>query len=133
MARVENTGRVLWDSVISPIHTRLAALEIGEGGPVVLIPQAGVGLLPLHAAWREEKGIPRAFLDDYAVSYAPSAYALNLPSPIRGPGAVQPSPSHCGQPEWRSALCRKIEAEQIEKYFRSGSCSRARWRGGDRG
>jgi CHAT domain-containing protein len=43
---------------------------------VVLIPQYGLGVLPLHAAWREVDGAPRTFLDDFTVAYAPSCSAL---------------------------------------------------------
>ena len=42
------------------------------------MPQGGLGLLPLHAAWREVDGVKRAFLDDYTVTYAPSGYALSV-------------------------------------------------------
>jgi CHAT domain-containing protein len=45
---------------------------------VLLMPQGELSLLPLHAAWREVKGVKRAFLDDYTVSYVPSGYALSI-------------------------------------------------------
>ncbi len=82
------TGR-LWDELMGPVHENLTALGLAQGAPVLLMPQGGLGLLPLHAAWREVTGQtppPRGgteggrsyFLDDYTVSYAPSAYALSV-------------------------------------------------------
>jgi CHAT domain-containing protein len=50
---------------------------LAEGASVVLLPQGGLGLLPLHTAWRREaSGERRYFLDDYTMAYAPSGYAL---------------------------------------------------------
>ena len=72
---IETTGQVLWDRLMEPIHRRLADLKASH---VLLMPQGGLGLLPLHAAWREVDGQKRYFLDDYTVSYVPSAYALSV-------------------------------------------------------
>ena len=46
---------------------------------VTLIPSGLLALLPLHAAWTEDASTPtgrRYFLDEFTVSYAPSALAL---------------------------------------------------------
>ena len=59
------------------VHERLKALGLNEGAPVLLMPQGGLGILPLHAAWREVNGVQRTFLDDYTVTYVPSGYALD--------------------------------------------------------
>tara|TARA_R110001592_G_scaffold363372_2_gene686285 strand:- start:158997 stop:162929 length:3933 start_codon:yes stop_codon:yes gene_type:complete len=75
---IEATTRALWDLVIAPIQDRLERLGLGRGAPVTLMPQSNLALLPLHAAWREVEGQRRAFLDDHAVSYAPSLYALQV-------------------------------------------------------
>jgi CHAT domain-containing protein len=77
-AALEITGRELWEKLIGLVHERLAELGLGGGAPVLLLPQSGLGLLPLHAAWREVDTSRRAFLDDYAVSYSPSVYALSV-------------------------------------------------------
>jgi len=42
------------------------------------MPQGGLGLLPLHAAWRDVNGTRRYFLDEYTVTYVPSAYARRV-------------------------------------------------------
>ncbi len=75
---VDATGRRLWELLLGPVHERLRELGLREGHPVVLMPQGGLGLLPLHAAWRETDGGKRYFLDDYTVSYAASGYALQI-------------------------------------------------------
>jgi CHAT domain-containing protein len=68
------TGR-LWQALVAPIHERLAVLNVKW---LLLYPSGGLQLLPLHAAWRiGDDGRPRALLDDYVITYAPSAYALD--------------------------------------------------------
>jgi CHAT domain-containing protein len=53
-------------------------LHLGDGTPVILMPPAELGQLPLHAAWCKVGGVKHAFLDYYTVSYAPSAFALHV-------------------------------------------------------
>jgi len=66
----------LWQTLIEPIHQRLSALSVKR---VLLLPSGGLQLIPLHAAWsRDEDGQKRALLDDYEITYAPSAYALDI-------------------------------------------------------
>jgi hypothetical protein len=45
---------------------------------IVIIPQGGLQLLPLHAAWYQENGRKHYFIDDFAISYAPSLSVLAL-------------------------------------------------------
>jgi CHAT domain-containing protein/tetratricopeptide (TPR) repeat protein len=71
------TGQ-LWQILMGPIHNRLIELGLEEGAPVVLIPQGGLGVLPLHAAWHQVNGVRRTFLDYYTVSYTPSSYVLEV-------------------------------------------------------
>jgi hypothetical protein len=68
------TGQ-LWDQLMGPIHARLESFGVKR---VVLMPAGGLQLLPLHAAWREVDGKKRALIDDFAVSYAPSASVLKV-------------------------------------------------------
>jgi CHAT domain-containing protein/tetratricopeptide (TPR) repeat protein len=69
---------VLWNELMEPIHQHLAGLGLKRGSPVVLLPQGGLSLLPLHAAYRVENREPHAFIDDFTVSYAPSAHVLSI-------------------------------------------------------
>jgi CHAT domain-containing protein len=72
---VESTGQALWTQLMATIAERLATLQVTQ---VWLMPQGGLGLLPLHAAWREINGTRRYFVDDYSVTYLPSAYAQKV-------------------------------------------------------
>jgi CHAT domain-containing protein/tetratricopeptide (TPR) repeat protein len=72
---IVSTGQVLWRQVMAPIAERLATLQVTQ---VLFMPQGGLGLLPLHAAWREIDGTRRYFIDEYAITYVPSAYAHKM-------------------------------------------------------
>lgn len=69
---INATGQTLWEELMAPIAKRLATLQVSH---VLFIPQGGLGVLPLHAAWHEVDGSRRYFLDDYTVTYLPSSYA----------------------------------------------------------
>jgi CHAT domain-containing protein/tetratricopeptide (TPR) repeat protein len=68
----------LWELLMGRIHDRLVALGLQPGAPITLVPQGGLALLPLHAAWRVDKGQRRYILDDWTLTYSPSAYALMM-------------------------------------------------------
>jgi CHAT domain-containing protein len=72
---IEATGHTLWNCLLGPIAECLAGLDVRH---VLLMPQGRLALLPLHAAWRKVDGEPRYFLDDYTVTYVPSAYARHV-------------------------------------------------------
>jgi CHAT domain-containing protein len=69
---------ILWKKLVAPIYQHLETFGLAPQAEILLMPQGGLGLLPLHAAWREVEGTKRAFLDDYTVTYAPSGYALRV-------------------------------------------------------
>ncbi len=76
MLSLERTTRWLWDALMGPLEQALGAQECQK---VVLIPQGLLGLLPLHAAWREAPEDPRhrhTVLDTLEVSYSPNSKAL---------------------------------------------------------
>lgn len=75
LTTIDATGWTLWDRLMGPIAARLATLGIRR---VLLMPQGRLGLLPLHAAWRELDGEKRYFLDDYTITYVASAYARRV-------------------------------------------------------
>ena len=72
---IDTTTRDLWEVLVGPVQARLEAVSKGRATSIVLLPQGRLALLPLHGAWREDGGARRAFLDDHAVTYAPSLYA----------------------------------------------------------
>jgi CHAT domain-containing protein/tetratricopeptide (TPR) repeat protein len=73
----ESTGK-LWTLLMGPVHKKLQDMKLTEAAPVTLMPQGYLGLLPLHAAWRDLDDERRAFIDNYTVTYAPSAYSLKI-------------------------------------------------------
>lgn len=75
----------LWSSLMGVVHERLQGLEMKAQSHVVILPHGALALVPLHAAWREEPGGRRSFVDDWTVSYAPGARLL------REALAVQPA------------------------------------------
>jgi CHAT domain-containing protein len=70
--------RELWDLLLGPIDGRLRDRAIQTGEKVVIIPSKWLPLLPLHAAWHPTPAGREYFLDNYVVSYAPSADALGV-------------------------------------------------------
>jgi CHAT domain-containing protein len=74
--RAEAFTARLWPLLMGRIHDHLVHLGLREGATILLMAQGRLGLVPLHAAWREVDGAKRAFLDDWTVVHMPSAYAL---------------------------------------------------------
>jgi len=76
----EVTG-ILWDDVMGPV-TAAASLTRERSGPrqLVLLPTGLLSLLPWHAAWTEDRDAAtgqRYLLDDFVVTYAAGARAIN--------------------------------------------------------
>jgi len=76
--RIETAGRELWDGFLGPVHERLQQQGFRQGAPLLFMPQGGLGLLPVHAAWRTHGGHRRYLLDDWTIRYLPSGYALSV-------------------------------------------------------
>lgn len=67
----------LWQALACHLAHRLEALQLAVGAPIVVLPQGGLGLLPLSAAApKPEQG--GGLLDRYAISFAPSLRLLSL-------------------------------------------------------
>lgn len=66
----------LWELLMGPLHAHLVEVGIPPGATIRILPSKWLYLLPIHAAWRRENGEIRAFVDDYTVAYAPSAWLL---------------------------------------------------------
>lgn len=73
---VEAFTKQLWEIIIQPVYQKLAEFSLSEGSHVILMPQGGLGLLPLHAAWRQMDVVKCSFIDDYSISYSFSTYTL---------------------------------------------------------
>jgi CHAT domain-containing protein len=70
---IEQTIEELYTRLFAPIHRRLKELDVRR---IVLIPNRGLGILPLHAMSYRENGKKRYLLDDYEITYAPSCGIL---------------------------------------------------------
>jgi CHAT domain-containing protein len=71
---IHSACEVLWERLVGRIAERLLKLTVRR---IMLLPQGGLGLLPVHAACRAVDGECRHLADDIEVAYAPSAYALD--------------------------------------------------------
>ncbi|WP_457447139.1 CHAT domain-containing protein [Roseateles sp. P5_E4] len=67
----------LWSVFCARVAEKLRALGLAEGAPVVVLPQGGLGLLPLSAASSGPE-FSGSLLDSYAISYAPSLRLLSM-------------------------------------------------------
>ncbi|MFF3913986.1 CHAT domain-containing protein [Streptomyces sp. NPDC001852] len=78
---LEETCAELWNRCLGPV-----AQAVDPERPVVLVPTGHLRLLPLHAAFRQDSGTPakrRYLLDEWLLSYAPSASCLATPRSAR--------------------------------------------------
>lgn len=93
---IDSIGRRLHEVVWAPVIECLQDMGISAGAELVWFPQAGSGVLPLHAAWTDTSaGGRRWLLDDYAIRYAPSATCLigKAADGPRGPSLIVANPS----------------------------------------
>ena len=111
---IDDVTRRLWEAFVGRVHERLQALGVRR---VLLMPQGDTNLVPLHAAWREVDSKRRYFMDDYAITYAPSMVTLAAAQrkSTRGAGALV-----AGVGEYRTMgnlPNTKTEAESIAALF----------------
>ena len=77
LEKMDETLGILYQRLLKPVHERLK----GWGEQVastdrlphlVLVPNRGLAILPLHACWWEEDGVRKYLLDEFVIRYAPS-------------------------------------------------------------
>ena len=78
LQEIEGFCSTIWDSFMGAVHEKLVELGIKKNSQVVFLQHGGFGLLPLHAACRDINGTPKAFFDDYIITYAPGAYTRSV-------------------------------------------------------
>jgi CHAT domain-containing protein/tetratricopeptide (TPR) repeat protein len=109
------TGQ-FWDIWVSHVHARLSIFDIDH---VIFLPQRGLGLLPIHAAWWMENATKRYFSDVYNVSYVPSAYVLDVAlrrlTNIKGQSALVAGVSNYNK--LKSLQNVRMEIEAVSSYF----------------
>ena len=107
----------LGERLIAPLARALAR---DQAGNVVLIACGLLGLLPLHAATYRAGRTVRCLLDDFAVSYVPSARVLaTARSMLPAEPAVSPVLAGVGDPAGGTPLeFSRAELAGISAYFR---------------
>ena len=83
MDAIDDVTHQLWTHLLQPLAEALHQLKTcadSDAPLVTLIPSGLLALLPLHVAWTEDVSTltgRRYFLDEFTVSYAPSALSLS--------------------------------------------------------
>jgi len=103
----------LWECVMQPLIERYSGVE-----QLILIPSGLLSMLPLHAAWHNDKTAPsgRRFALDYCtVSYAANAGSLKTPylQQVVEPSLLIIAPSQASEP----ALLNKPEIAVATMHF----------------
>lgn len=76
-AHIDALGRELHARLWSPLLGALRSAGVEREAELVWLPQAGTGVLPVHAAWCDAPGGGREWLiDAHALRYAPSLHLL---------------------------------------------------------
>lgn len=73
-----STGEKLWELFLGPLHDRLKSIGLKGGAEVTLVLPGVLGALPICAASQFVDRRRRFFLEDWAVSSAPSVHSLGL-------------------------------------------------------
>lgn len=68
--------QILGQEIILPIRQKLAELNIAQDSELLFLPQAGLGLLPLHACLYQWEGVEQCLTAEFNICYTPSLYAL---------------------------------------------------------
>ena len=79
---IEENTKHLWEPIMGPLIQKLQELSCDR---ITLIPTGYLSLLPLHAAWTEDKSKPtkrRYAFDDIHITYAPNAKSLTAAQEI---------------------------------------------------
>lgn len=85
----------LGENLMEPVAARLESLKAQS---VVLVPTGRLALVPLHAASIRLKGGEKAFIDRFAVSYAPNASVMVANGGREAHGGVLDHPVAFGDP-----------------------------------
>lgn len=117
-------GEKIMQPLAAALHDIQPHLPIGQQSwPVVLIPTGLLALLPLHAATYLVNDQERAFLDEFTVTYVPSAHALSYSRAAvsvypNGPSTLFAVGNPLPLPERKQPLAfARTEVEEITSLF----------------
>jgi CHAT domain-containing protein len=86
---IDAMGSHLFDLFWTPLQETLRAMGVGQDAELLCFPQAGLGALPLHAAWTQDGASRHWIADQYAIRYAPSFSCLvDLPNSANTPSTL---------------------------------------------
>ncbi|MBM3301290.1 MAG: CHAT domain-containing protein, partial [Deltaproteobacteria bacterium] len=127
-AQITDTLRKLYDRLLVPIKPYLT-----EVNKIIFVPYSGLHLLPLHAMFTEENGVRKYLVDDFMVTYAPSAKVLRqcLGMEKRGRdrgfvASADPTGNLPYSPHEAQAVARHFGAEVNRRSTRQEFISRGR-------
>jgi len=114
----------LHQDLIEPVRQRLRDKRRHLNGSkrLVIVPNRGLAILPLHACWWEEGGEVRHLSDEYVCAYAPSLYILKRSMSNRR--ALTPQDKLLGMANpTRDLVFAEWECEEIGKVLGSDRCT----------
>jgi CHAT domain-containing protein len=125
---MEDTLRSLYEVLFLPIKPYLMGID-----KIIIVPYSGLHLIPLHAMFTEENGVRKYLLDDFLVTYAPSAkvlrQCLRMEKPVRNRGVVassDPTGNLPYSPHEAQAVARHFGAEVNRRTTRPEFISQGR-------
>ena len=71
---MDATLGALYQQLLQPVHARLREKGVQS---LVIVPNKGLAIVPLHACWWEENGVRRYLMDEYEIRYAPNLTIFN--------------------------------------------------------
>lgn len=111
-AAIDDITGWLWPTVMAPLFASMVGQE-----PLTLVPMGILGLLPLHAAWRNENGAPSGrwyALDERRLTYATNARVL---ARCRDRASTTPAESLLVIADGATLRHASREAEHARRHF----------------
>lgn len=114
----------LYDELIKPVRQRLRDKRRHMNGSerLVIVPNRGLAILPLHACWWEEGGEIKHLSDEYICAYAPSLYILKRSLSRRRGLTAQDKLLGLANPTG-DLVFAEWECEEIEKVLGNDRCT----------
>lgn len=120
---LDSTLGQLYERLLAFAHQRLKKKQQSDVIPnrVVIVPNRGLAILPLHACWWEENGGRRYLLDEYVVSYAPSLSVFKRCVEREREGRARDTMLAIANPT-RDLIFSDWECKEIERMFGPERC-----------
>lgn len=114
--RAEETAQRLYEVLAAPVSSAVQAVYPNTSR-LVLIPNKVLGALPLHAAWRLENGYRKSWLDDFEITYAPSAWVLSRCAIRRRANPRKPETLLAVQDPQENLSYSDFEIDGVKRWF----------------